>query len=152
VLSSPELEDSFERFSRAKTEEQIADVILGDPIYGKRFKVPMMNGPQLLVRSPIVATRLNTSIGITTSKEAHRHRAEFFNEAAKKFDDEWQQIVTEARQLYGDQGPLVSGVFRSHFPEYVKARLRFLTQAHNLCQDAAQFHQHLSKSRSPLFR
>ena len=111
-------------------------------------------GPQEKIAiqlEPKVAIRHVFDWGIPTSKSAHAQKADSFHDLAVKMGDEWDATVNLAVEAYGSQGSLISGVYRDHFPEDVKQRLRFLNSAKNLAGDASRLHEYLSTTRSPLF-
>ena len=126
--------------------------ILGDDIYVRQAHMPKWNGTVSMLREPKVAIRHAMDWGIPTSKSAHAQKADFFAHLGRKMEDEWNATVDLAVEAYGDQGSLISGVYRDHFPEDVKQRLRFLNSAKNLASDAARLHEYLSTTRSPLFK
>ena len=125
--------------------------ILGDDIYVKQARMPGWNGTVSMLREPKVAVRHAHDWNIPTSKSGHAEKADFFNNLAQKMDDEWNSTVNLAIEIYGDRGSLISGVYRDHFPEDVKQRLRFLNSGKNLASDACRLHMFLAKTRSPLF-
>ena len=153
ILLEPELEQMFQNFRQeGGTTEAMARVLLGDEVYVRRVQMPKWNLPVTMLMEPKVAIRYNTSWGIPTSKSAHAQRVDYFSDLAQKLDHEWNATVDLAVEAYGDQGSLISGVYRDHFPNDVKDRLRFLAHGKTMAIDAARLHDYLSKTRSPLFQ
>jgi hypothetical protein len=132
--------------------EKEAEIVLGDPIYARRVKMPRWNGPVTMLQEPKVAIKYSLSWGIPTSKDAHRQRAEYFQRLLDELKSTYDDLVKYACETYGDYGPLVSGIVHDHFPTRIKDRLRFLSTAKNMVSDAARLHEHLSKTRSLMFR
>jgi hypothetical protein len=126
--------------------------VLGDDVYERQARMPGWNGTVSMLREPKVAIRHAVDWGIPTSKSAHAQKADFFNDLSQKMSREWDSTVKLAIRTYGKQGSLVSGVYRDHFPDDVKDRLRFLTHGSVMAIAAARLHEYLSKTRSPLFR
>jgi hypothetical protein len=176
IVLEPELEQMFSDCQREleaasaggyhpEDRAQIeARHILGDDIYVRQAHMPKWNGTVSMLREPKVAIRYAVAWGISTSKSDHAQKADFFDNLAQKMDDEWNSTVNLAVEIYGEvpsgaksskgsfpQGTLISGVYRDHFPESVKQRLRFLTAGKNLASSACRLHMFLSKTRSPLF-
>ena len=125
--------------------------ILGDDIYVKQAHMRGWNGTVSMLREPKVAIRYAHEWGIPTSKSDHAQKADFFNDLAKKMEHEWHAVVDLAVDAYGNSGSLISGVYRDHFPDDVKQRLRFLNNGKNLANDACRLHMYISRTRSPLF-
>ena len=130
----------------------LEEIVLGDAAYGRRFQMPKWNIQPTMLQEPKVAIRHAHELGIPTSKSAHRQRAEFFTAFYSDISRTYLDLANLAMQTYGKEGPQVSGIIRSHYPEDIKSRLRFLSAAENLARDAARLHEYLSKTRSPVFR
>ena len=126
--------------------------ILGDDVYKRQTRMPGWNGTVSMLQEPKVAIRHVLDWGIPTSKSGHAQKADYFTDLAQRMDREWDDTVNLAIGTYGNHGPLISGVYRDHFPDDVKDRLRFLSHGKNLAVDAARLHLYLSKTRSPLFK
>jgi len=141
----------FRNFSSGDELDAFASVLLGDLSYARRLHMPKYNNPVTILRVPQAAVRYAHQLGIPTSKSAHAQRADYFDELARRLDDAWQDLVTRCRSLFGDHGPLVSGIYRDHFPVQAQNRLRFLAHGKTMAGDAARLHRYLSKTRSPLF-
>ena len=165
IRLEPELEHMFQecqseldaaasgRYHPEDKTQIMARHILGDDIYERQVHWRGYNGTVSMLREPKVAIRYALDWGIPTSKSAHAQKADFFRELAQKMDYEWNAAVDLALKAYGDgTGSLISGVYRDHFPNDVKDRLRFLTRGKNLSADAARLHDYLSKTRSSLFQ
>ena len=163
IVLEPELEQMFSvcqreldaaRSGQYHPEDHaqiMARHVLGDDIYVRQAHMPKWNGTVSMLREPKVAIRHALDWGIPTSKSAHAQKADFFCDLARKMEDEWNATVNLAIEAYGNQGSLISGVYRDHFPEDVKQRLRFLNSGKNLAGAACALHEYLSKTRSPLF-
>lgn len=148
----PELELHYQEYLRGhETEQALAAGILGDSSYVKRFHMPKHNGPVSMLREPKVAIRYAQKLGIPQSKSAHAQRAEYFQALRTTLHGVWSDLVRRCVEIFGNRGPLVSGIYRSHFPEPAKRRLRFLNQGYNLATDAWKLHHEITKSRSPYF-
>lgn len=151
VTFDAEMERTYQTYPDRPSEEDAASIILGDPAYGRRVKMPKWNGTVTMLQEPRVALRYWHSWGIPTSKDAHRQRAEYFERLHGEYEDTYRDLVAYALEQYGTRGPLISGVVQEHFPAHVKNRLRFLSRAKNLTSDARRLHEFLSKTRSPAF-
>jgi len=150
IVLEPDLEELFARYTHAQKSrnsgEETAEVLLGDPMYGRRVHMPKGNVDVTILQDPKVALRYWHSWGIPTSKDAHRQRTEYFRDLAKRFSDEWNDVVRQANKI----GILITGPYHDH--QDVKERLRFLTHGSQMINDAAGLHEFLSKTRSPSFR
>jgi hypothetical protein len=152
-----ELEPMFQRYRNESSsadggETCLANVVLGGSRYVVRFKMPKWNVPVSMLRDHKVAIRHAEELGIPFSKHAHVLRADFFRTRAAKFSREWNEVIELAVKLFGDQGSYVSGVYREHFPDEVKDRLRFLAHGGHMLGNAVILHRTLSTTRSPRFR
>ncbi len=148
----PDLERAYERYVRGGgTREAMAVALLGDSSYTQKFHMPKWNRTVDMLEDPQVAVRHMNELGIPGSKSAHRERATHFHDLKKLLDDTWQELVDLCVELTGKEGPLVSGIYRSHFPPPAKDRLRFLSHGTTMASDAERLHLALTKTRSPLF-
>lgn len=127
-------------------------VVLGDPAYARRFKMPKWNTMPTMLDSVSVALRHRDELGIPTSKHAHELRADHFRALRSRFDAEHRRLTEHAERTHGTNGPLISGGMREDWPEAVKERVRFLAQGSTLLGAAVRLHEALSKTRSPAFR
>lgn len=168
IILEPDLEEMCARYTAAQElrnheehDEGIAEAVLGDPMYGRRVRMPKWNVNVTMLQEPKVALRYWHSWGIPTSKDAHRQRAEYFHDLARRFEHEWNDVVAQAVDLYGTTpdgkkdrfaGHLIAGVYRDHFPDDVKDRLRFLAYGGQMIKNAARLHTFLSKTRATAFR
>jgi hypothetical protein len=164
IQLEPELEQMFQecqreldaaRSGRYNPEERnqiMCRHVLGDDIYARQVRMPKWSKTVSMLEEPKVAIRHVFDWGIPTSKSAHAQKTDFFHDLAVKMGDEWDATVNLAVEAYGSQDSLISGVYRDHFPDDVKQRLRFLNSAKNLASDAARLHEYLSTTRSPLFK
>jgi hypothetical protein len=155
MIDNPELEEHYRKYESVAglmdEQEAMAEVLLGNASYVRRFKMPKYNGPVSMLREPKVAVRYMNQLGIPSSKTAHSDRATYMNALVRTLDQAWQKLVTECAEMFGDHGPTVSGVYRSHFPEGAKNRLRFLAHGMQMAAEAERLHDFLTKTRSPLF-
>lgn len=148
----PELERHYQQYERLREGEvALARVLLGDDSYVERVPMPKYNGTTTILREPRAAVRHANRLGIPTSKDAHRQRAEYFEALATTLDNAWQDLVRRCIDLFGNQGALVSGIYREHFPPEAQSRLRFLSHGHTMAKDAWRLHHYLATTRSPLF-
>jgi hypothetical protein len=152
TFKDKQLEDLFKRYSKKKdSSESLAEIVLGDARYEQRMKMPKWNGPVSMLMNPDVAVRHYHTLGVPTSKEAHRQRMEHFQALRDKFQAERERSIDIAEKAYGQHGALVSGAHRDHYPESVKNRLRFLAHSWSTLGDAVELHKKLWKTRSPSF-
>lgn len=155
TIDDPELEEHYRKYEsdahRANNDELLAELLLGDASYVRLFRFPKYSVPVDMLREHRVALRHAHELGLPRSKEAHRQRAEYFRDVSARLGKAWDELVDTCVQLYGDHGPLVSGVYRDHFPREAKDRLRFLTRGKQATQDASRLHDFLTKTRSPYF-
>ena len=152
VTFDGEMEQVYRKYmDRPTNSESLAETILGDPAYGRRARMPKWNMEVNMLQEPRVALKYWHSWGIPTSKEAHRQRAEYFEQLHAEYERTYQDLVNYALETYGSHGSLISGVVRDHFPVHVKNRLRFLATAKTMTSEARQLHAFLSKTRSPAF-
>lgn len=165
IWLEPELEHVFQECQREldaaaagryRPEDRaqiMARHILGDDIYERQVTARGWTGEVTMLMEPKVAIKHALDWGIPTSKSAHVQKADFFSNLTQKMDREWNATVDMAIAAYGNgTGSLISGVYRDHFPDDVKNRLRFLHHGKNLAADAARLHNYLSKTHSPLFQ
>lgn len=153
VSFNPEMETVYQKYADGpEDDESRAEIVLGDRLYGKRVRMPKWNFPVSMLSDPKVAVKYAVSWNIPTSKNAHRQRTEYFEQLNRDYQQTYTDLVKHSFDAYGTHGPLISGIVRSHFPDDVKNRLRFLSRAVNMTASAARVHAQLSKSRSPLFK
>ena len=158
-IGNSEIEKMFTAYKKGtqgksgkQTDGYLSNTILGDPRYEDRFKMPKWNIMPNMLMEPKIAIRYNTSVGISLSKAAHRQRAEHFEGLSGRFETAYQSLIASALKAHGDgNGVAISGIYRSHFPEDVKDRLRFLAHGKSMLTDAVRLHKHLSVTRSPIF-
>jgi len=144
----------YKPYSPGKSPEIMARILLGDEQYEKRVRMPKWNVDVSMLMEPKVALRHGISWGlISPSKHGNELKVDHFEDLARKLKDEWDDVVSLAAKEYGDHGSLISGVYRDHFPDDVKDRLRFLasTAGASLASRAAHLHRYLSKTHSPQF-
>ena len=100
-----------------------------------------------------IALKYNSSLGLSTSKDANRRRADYFEKLAEKMRENWLALVDKSIQKFGDgNGSAISGSHREHFPASVKDRLRFLAHGKERVLDAMRLHKALAVTRSPIFK
>lgn len=89
--------------------------------YTLRFRMPGWSVPVNAMHDHRVLKR--TMPGVT--KEQHVKLAYEMKDRSQAASRAWVRELRRALKRYGDgDGVLISGVFRSHFPEEVKERLR----------------------------
>ena len=143
----------YKPYSPGKSPPIMARILLGDEQYEKRVRMPKWSVDVSMLMEPKVALRYGVSWGlISTSKHGNELKADHFEDLALKLKDEWDDVVNLAAKQYGNHGSLISGVYRDHFPDDVKDRLRFLAHGAALASQAAHLHRYLSKTRSPQFK
>jgi len=133
-----------------RSDKALAEIVLGDEMYVKPYKMPKWNVQPTMLREPQVVLH-HLPHGISTSKSANAQRADHFERLRATVDTQWQKLLEAASKLYGAHGAIVSGGFRDHFPNAVKDRIRFLAHASTMLGDAVKLHKFLSKTRSPHF-
>jgi len=149
----PELERHYQQYlHHGQSEKALAETLLGDRTYVERVRMPKYNGPVNMLREPRVAIQYAQQFSIPSSKSAHRQRADYFLELMATLHQAWNGLADRCIQLYGEDGPLVSGVYRDHFPEPAKNRLRFLAHGRAMANDAYKLHTYLTKTNSPYYR
>jgi hypothetical protein len=122
-------------------------------MYAREVKMPKYNGTVNMLEEPKVAIKYANAWGIPTSKSAHSQRAEYFRSLTRIFNDNYDDFLMKAIERYGSgNGALISSVYRNHFPDDLKNRLRFLSHGLIQIRSAIRLHVYLSKTRSPLFR
>ena len=153
ILLDPELEAHFQDYwARGGHDSAVAETILGDSAYVKKYRMPKWNILVDMLKEPRVAIRHGHELGIPTSKSAHAQRADYFERVAQELEAARAAYINHCFDTFGSQGPLISGVVRDHFPSGAKRRLRFLNNALNMVKDAQRLHEYLAKTRSPAFR
>lgn len=154
AIGSSDIEKKFLGYQKSQQGNgDFSEAVLGDSNYERRFKMPGWNILVSMLMEPKVAVRHFDTLGVSTSKAAHSQRADHFRSLRTKFEASYQDLITAALKEYGNgDGVAISGIYRSHFPESVKDRLRFLAHGKSMLTDAVRLHEHLSKSRSPLFK
>ena len=155
VAFDSEMEQVYQKYRRTLKpgdEETVASVILGNPVYGRRVKMPKWSMLVTMLQEPKVALKYWYSWEIPTSKDAHRQRAEYFERLHSEYESTYHDLVMYACDTYGDHGPLISSIVHDHVPVHVKNRLRFLSRARGETSDAHRLHSFLSKTRSSAFQ
>lgn len=149
-----DIEKKFLAYKKsAQGDGDFAKAVLNDENYSIRFKMPGWNIKVFMLMDPKVAIRYSGSLGVSTSKAAHSQRADHFNTLKNHFEIAYHDLVKKALATYGNgDGHDISGIIRSHFPDDVKDRLRFLAHGKSMVSDAVRLHQALAKTRSPLFK
>lgn len=138
-------------FKKRGDHDKNVTVILGDPMYTRRFKMPKWNIKPTVLQTPDVAIRHWSELGIPRSKGAHAQRADYFRDLRARFEAEHQRLLGEGARVYGKHGSLISGGFYEDWPAPLKDRIRFVAHALGPLSDAIRLHEALSKSRSPVF-
>ena len=96
-----------------------------DP-YARRFPYPKWNRFVTVLDEPALFRRLPEFMGWT--KNQHLELAKQYRHDAREIDSWWQSLVCFGISRYGNQGALISGVYRDHWPEQLKDALRGLAQ------------------------
>jgi hypothetical protein len=118
--------------------------VLGDVRYDERHKVPKWSRTVTVLDVPKLFPRVFPEL----TRTAHKTRAATFLAKSKKFDKVYASLVKKALAQYGDgNGHLISGVYRDHFPELVKEKLRFYAHGASMLRSAARAHQDAVRMR-----
>lgn len=149
AFSPPVLEEMFQLYRNGGS---LVDIVLGDPMYARRFKARGWNINPTILQDHALAIRHWNELGIPTSKAAHRMRADRLVELQGQFKSEHSRFLEDAEARYGEVGQAVSGGHHEGWPEDAKNRSRFLAHSAQLAGEAASLHEALSKTRSPNFR
>lgn len=96
------------------------------PAYHRPVPMPKWNGLVTVTQEPRAFKRLPEFAGWT--KAEHLYASETARAAGEAMQDSWHEAVNLATARFGSHGSLISGVYRDHFPESVKAQLRTLAQ------------------------
>lgn len=102
--------------------------------------VTVLDEPRLMRRIPYFASM---------TKAEHKELAEDFARKAADLLDRHTALVQQALDDYGDQGSLISGVIRDHFPDSVKDELRYYAHGGTLLADTSAAHHQASGARKP---
>lgn len=118
--------------------------------YVERFRLPKWNA-ELTVLGYVQVPRGHVQrLFPEWTKADHREAAEIMALASDAALAEWNKLVADAVQRYGDgDGRLISGVYREHFPEETKEALRYLAHFANDATSASAFHHYATGSRTP---
>lgn len=116
-----------------------------DP-YRRGFAVPRWNRPATVVDTPRLFAELPEFAGWT--KDQHYRQSLMLCAAAETNRIRYQDAIRDAEGRYGDQGPLISGVVREHFPGPVKDQLRAYVRVINDQMDQSFAHWIASGRRS----
>ncbi len=118
--------------------------------YVERFRLPKWNS-ELTVLGYVQVPRAHAQrLFPGWTKSDHREAAEIMALASDAALAEWNKLVADAVQRYGDgDGRLISGVYREHFPEETKEALRYLAHFANDATSASAFHHYATGSRTP---
>jgi len=102
AFSPPVLEEMFQLYRNGGSLE---DIVLGDPMYARRFKARGWNIHPTILQEHSLAIRHWNELGIPTSKAAHRMRAERLVELRGQFQAEHSKFLHDAEARYGGSGP-----------------------------------------------
>jgi hypothetical protein len=80
------------------------------------------------------------------TKDDHRAAA-VYHELRNKTQTKWHRAVARAARQYGNQGPLISGGLRDHWPDAAKNEVRRLARATSGHTDAAALHWQATGAR-----
>ncbi len=106
--------------------------------YARRFGVPRWNRTVTVCEVPRLFRRLPEFAH--WSKSDHVRAAKDWLIAAVMMGQQYDQAVADALERFGDQGSLISGVVREHFPRAVKDRLRVLAHETTSMTDRSRAH------------
>lgn len=116
----------------------LVETILGSASYHMRISMPGWNMLVNVLLEPKVMARLATFQ--SWGPAAHLAQAESLITQHLAYERMYADAVGNALLAYGDHGVLVAGIVRAHFPELIKAQLRFLSTAKTVTLDAALAH------------
>lgn len=121
--------------------------VLNDARYDQRYKRgrPVATYGETVLQNPKLMPRVFPEM----TRTQHTARARAFRAAMPHDADAWNKLVDDAVKRYGNgDGHLISGVYRSHFPEAVKTKLRYHAYAQTLLGKAAFAHETAARMRS----
>jgi len=82
----------------------------------------------------------------------HQRLASGYQRLHDRLLSQHERIAAAALKKHGDQGPLVSGVVRGHFPAATKEKLRTAAHTASKAGDAAVAHYYASGGRKPFWQ
>ena len=118
-----------------------------DPRYHQRVKVRGWNVQPTVLQEPKLARQLFPEM----TKEDHEREARLMADRGRAAKGEYQQVLDEAIQKYGDLKPgegAISGIYNRNFPEHVKDDLRSKKDFH-VFHDASLVHWRAAGKRGP---
>jgi hypothetical protein len=75
------------------------------------------------------------------TKQEHIDTSIALARMAQQWTNAWNETVNMAAKEYGDgDGKLISGIYRSHYPETIKNALRLMCKLGNECTDNSLKH------------
>lgn len=107
-----------------------------DPRYHQRFKYPKWN--RLI--TPLDEPKLLRYTFPELTKADHERLAREWIKSANMLHEEWVRGGENLLAQYGSQGPLISGIVRSHFPEWAKTSMRTMAHRASLASSIAWAH------------
>jgi hypothetical protein len=108
-----------------------------DP-YRRRFTAAKWTRTVTCIDVPTLFRRLPEFAEWT--KRQHAQASSEYAALSIVHDHMWNALVSIARKTYGDHGPLVSGVYRSHFPDVTKDALRTIAHTATRYADMSVAH------------
>lgn len=122
-----------------------------DHAYARQLRAPGWTGPVSVLQDHRLFKRLPEFAHWT--KGDHHGAAIASLHAAERMQEEYARAIDRALAVYGDgSGVLVSGVYRGHFPEVEKDRLRMLAREVTELRDRSLAHWRAAGRRVETWR
>lgn len=118
--------------------------------YKRKFRFPKWNVPVNALHEPRILRHLPEFA--TWTRADHTRRARQLSTLLDTLEEEFDRATTCALRDYGDDGPLIAGCVREHFPEHIKSTLRDLASAKGDVRDAAYAHWRVAGRARHTFR
>lgn len=116
---------------------RVATGILAPERYCAEYRVPKWSRVVTMAQVPEI---MRAETRGQFMKAEHARAAIAWLDVARDARIGWQDAVYRALQQYGDHGPLISGIYRDHFPAEVKDELRTLARLQTFAEDASVAH------------
>lgn len=110
--------------------------VLGDARYAQKERFRGWNIRPTVLDEPRLFPRVFPEL----TKADHERLAYEFAEQWKSKRSTWEKAIEAAERRYGNQGSLISGGFREHWPSKVKDRIRDMAHAKSALSTAAWAH------------